>query len=456
MARRRKRHNKRERASKGAVTQPVTAPITAPVAASIPTSITTPNVEFSVYPDHGVLPNSIRLSRPDGDLVVRVHPSLQDTVRAPSCVRVDPPSPPVSAYKTVRCALHDGAQPGDLLHVEECALYAPYRHTDLDTEDSEQSLLEALTGASPELQALFPSLPRRGVAQRPLLDTFYSSAIPCTLFAAQGSGEIYDAIFPVSAHVQHSCAPNARFRWDAVAQVLELVAIQPIGLDEEITVSYLPRPLLLVSSRERRQWLRDLGVHCACSSCVNSTGSDADRAVLAALNTELALALLDYVMWDYPRRPPSTPARNLDKLATKIALRCVAEKLHPRLVYPIPSLPDKLARELHACDQPARAHHWRAVAAADCAAFGIDAGGDWVPAATVSRRPPVADCYDLTIDIASASASPTPSRSPTPEPPQLIDDDLMAQPAARNKKKRKKRCWTHTPRRVPQRWIQYL
>ncbi|KZV78492.1 hypothetical protein EXIGLDRAFT_847483 [Exidia glandulosa HHB12029] len=98
-----------------------------------------------------------------------------DTVCAPNCVRVDPPNPPVSAYETVRCALHDCAEPGDLLHVEVCALYGPYHYTNLDTDDAEPSLLKALQDASPELQLLFPSLSRRIAAQCPL-STFSTRA----------------------------------------------------------------------------------------------------------------------------------------------------------------------------------------------------------------------------------------------------------------------------------------
>lgn len=84
----------------------------------------------------------------------------------------------------------------------------------------------------------------------------------------QGLGK---ALFQVARAANHSCEPNACFKfvWDGVALTMRFVALRSIAQGDEICISYL-HPVLLakLTYPERRKRLRaSWGFDCLCSRC---------------------------------------------------------------------------------------------------------------------------------------------------------------------------------------------
>jgi len=78
----------------------------------------------------------------------------------------------------------------------------------------------------------------------------------------------------------HSCSPNAAWSWNKDTFSLSLVAVRPISVGEEITISYVDASL---SRRQRQERLAKLyHFHCQCEACTYkwTPSSDRNRAEL--------------------------------------------------------------------------------------------------------------------------------------------------------------------------------
>jgi len=76
------------------------------------------------------------------------------------------------------------------------------------------------------------------------------------------------AYYPLQACVNHSCAPNAHAmkRERDVTGSAVLLALRPLSVGEEVTISYVDEGMKLSA---RRAELRDYGFHCTCPRCVD-------------------------------------------------------------------------------------------------------------------------------------------------------------------------------------------
>ncbi|KII86621.1 hypothetical protein PLICRDRAFT_43257 [Plicaturopsis crispa FD-325 SS-3] len=91
-------------------------------------------------------------------------------------------------------------------------------------------------------------------------------------------------VFLKTSKCNHSCAPNAVWKWDLRTFTLTLSAVKPIRAGEEITVAYIGT--LTKSRAERRAELqKSYQFHCECPACNLPT----DRDVAASDSRRLAL-----------------------------------------------------------------------------------------------------------------------------------------------------------------------
>ncbi|KAK4209631.1 hypothetical protein QBC37DRAFT_323700 [Rhypophila decipiens] len=76
---------------------------------------------------------------------------------------------------------------------------------------------------------------------------------------------IHVGIFPKVSRINHSCRPNAYYRFSETRLTMEVVSYHTIEKGEEITMSYVP---LETKRQERRKYLQDnWGIDCQCSLC---------------------------------------------------------------------------------------------------------------------------------------------------------------------------------------------
>ncbi|XAR55405.1 Histone-lysine N-methyltransferase [Bertholletia excelsa] len=75
------------------------------------------------------------------------------------------------------------------------------------------------------------------------------------------------AFFPIQSCMNHSCHPNARaFKRDGDRDgQATIIAVQPISMGEEVTISYIDENLPF---EERQALLADYGFRCRCSKCL--------------------------------------------------------------------------------------------------------------------------------------------------------------------------------------------
>ncbi|KAK4233105.1 hypothetical protein C8A03DRAFT_19746 [Achaetomium macrosporum] len=80
-----------------------------------------------------------------------------------------------------------------------------------------------------------------------------------------GDGEVHVGLFTEVARINHSCRPNAYFRFSERRLTVEVVAYHAIEPGDEITLSYVP---LETPSSTRRQYLKShWGFDCTCTLC---------------------------------------------------------------------------------------------------------------------------------------------------------------------------------------------
>ncbi|KAL1412982.1 hypothetical protein Q8F55_000731 [Vanrija albida] len=116
------------------------------------------------------------------------------------------------------------------------------------------------------------------------MDIMDTNCIPCTDFDTRdragdeaGEGEDEDSypvgMFRTISRVNHSCRPNAEYRWDEGRRELVLYAIDRIEEGEEITASYLSvlqRETLLPHAKRQALILERIGFECRCAACTHS------------------------------------------------------------------------------------------------------------------------------------------------------------------------------------------
>ncbi|ESK85061.1 set domain-containing protein [Moniliophthora roreri MCA 2997] len=102
-------------------------------------------------------------------------------------------------------------------------------------------------------------------------------------------------LFPDMARVNHSCGPNALWRWDSLNLMLTLEAVRPIAAGSEITIPYID--CLQPRSSRRHQLKSIYGFECHCDFCDIHWGS-LPTGVHSSDSTRMELA----EFWD--RLPP--------------------------------------------------------------------------------------------------------------------------------------------------------
>jgi len=115
---------------------------------------------------------------------------------------------------------------------------------------------------------------------------FGTNSHPCHAFR-----EGYKAIFPLASRINHSCDPNAVYKWNGALRRLTVHACRPIEAGEEIACSYGFADGNAVSRAQRRAHLKGLfGFDCACTKCMlqGEALRDSD-ARLAAIGDSMTL-----------------------------------------------------------------------------------------------------------------------------------------------------------------------
>lgn len=93
------------------------------------------------------------------------------------------------------------------------------------------------------------------------------------------------ALFALSARINHSCVPNARWLWRADLGCLVIIAMRPLKPGEEVTCEYIKR----YAARAARIQRLETQFHftCACPLCVGPVDEAADERL------ELVQSLID-------------------------------------------------------------------------------------------------------------------------------------------------------------------
>ncbi|KAI0063129.1 SET domain-containing protein [Artomyces pyxidatus] len=108
------------------------------------------------------------------------------------------------------------------------------------------------------------------------------------------------AVFKNLSRVNHSCSPNAFYRWNEDYFCGEIRAARPIAEREEITISYHADVL---DKRDQRQHIlkANYAFTCACQACripvEERKRSDVRRGVLATVNTNAQKHDSDFAAW---------------------------------------------------------------------------------------------------------------------------------------------------------------
>ncbi|KAF2650783.1 SET domain-containing protein [Lophiostoma macrostomum CBS 122681] len=97
----------------------------------------------------------------------------------------------------------------------------------------------------------------------------YDELVPIFRCNAYYSGNEI-GLFPKIARINHSCRPNTSYFWNEQLNRRIVYATRPIGVGEEIFVSYIP---LLQTSTERQKRLDQYGFKCTCAACAADTHS---------------------------------------------------------------------------------------------------------------------------------------------------------------------------------------
>jgi SET and MYND domain-containing protein len=73
--------------------------------------------------------------------------------------------------------------------------------------------------------------------------------------------------YPTIALMNHSCDPNTEWRFTGGSASIEMIALKPIAVGEELRISYIDQTL---SYEERQSKLQELyGFKCECPKCIS-------------------------------------------------------------------------------------------------------------------------------------------------------------------------------------------
>lgn len=105
-----------------------------------------------------------------------------------------------------------------------------------------------------------------------LIDAFYMKLEDTVgqFLNNEGSG-----LYVTQSKINHSCNPNAEIRFPFSNNVLQVVALREIGLNEEITISYLDECHLDRSRHSRQKYLQENYLFmCECEKCQEEIHQD--------------------------------------------------------------------------------------------------------------------------------------------------------------------------------------
>ncbi|CAK5267958.1 unnamed protein product [Mycena citricolor] len=169
---------------------------------------------------------------------------------------------------------------GGTVLVERPAVVVPYLMTCFDRKTEADVYASLLRRLSPECAARLMGL--ANCTQRPGLEgVILTNAIAITLDVPEvphAEVPTHRAVFLNTSRCNHSCGPNAQWRWDPTTFSLTLRALRPIPATEEITVAYVT-PTHPHAARQKA--LKALyNFTCRCPHCLRP--NDAARAELHA------------------------------------------------------------------------------------------------------------------------------------------------------------------------------
>ncbi|KAF8470423.1 hypothetical protein DFH94DRAFT_637585 [Russula ochroleuca] len=108
-----------------------------------------------------------------------------------------------------------------------------------------------------------------------------------------GHNVLYSAVFETFSRLNHSCCPNAMFRWDRATFSGEIRALRPISAGEEVTISYFQGILEPAAvTHERQKFLLECyNFKCACPVCGRPSEvcnrSDEERPIISVSITDI-------------------------------------------------------------------------------------------------------------------------------------------------------------------------
>ncbi|KAF9045789.1 SET domain-containing protein [Hymenopellis radicata] len=124
----------------------------------------------------------------------------------------------------------------------------------------------------------------------------------------------HHAVFLDFSRVNHSCSPNAQWKWDAKTFMLTLEAVRPIAKGEEITVQYIDS---CVDYRQRRDKLASLyGFDCLCPTCSQPDHERSNKARRELRN--IMRRLPKFESWCSSRDMPDDYLINLSERALQL------------------------------------------------------------------------------------------------------------------------------------------
>lgn len=166
------------------------------------------------------------------------------------------------------------AKPGEILLYEAKPLYAEL------SDATSVSAATALLALAPEMRKKLLQLSHKVPLPESVETDISKAAGGCkeaaTLLRVTAVNGIClpgngTGVYATASRANHSCQPNAAFRAER-DESLCLVAIRPLSVGEQVTVSYLTEHSLLRPHAERQHQLKRWGFRCTCPRC--STADD--------------------------------------------------------------------------------------------------------------------------------------------------------------------------------------
>ncbi|KAI0044065.1 SET domain-containing protein [Auriscalpium vulgare] len=158
----------------------------------------------------------------------------------------------------------DRHEPGGLIACERPLMITSLTWLGSDEKDAPSTMEGTFAHMPEETRHIFLSLHRGPpTARSPALAITMTNAY--ILKRVPGSIDECAGVFNDISRINHSCVPNAVFRWDGDSLTFEIRALRPIAPGEEVTLSYVHACALY---DERRSDLQQrYGFTCTCSSC---------------------------------------------------------------------------------------------------------------------------------------------------------------------------------------------